>query len=292
LATPADARPSGGAPVAELASLSYTALAELRRCGYRFYLERVLGLEEHRASGRSRGGRDGLDARARGAIVHRLLESARFGAGSAPSAAEAAGAARELGLRASRRECEEMATLAGAATGEASAGGPGARLALAADVRREYPFAFSLSAGEPLFTGVIDVLAREPDGGVLVLDYKTDHVEANTQLAELVAREYDLQRLIYALAVLRTGAASVEIIHWFLQRPREWVSARHLAGERPQLEARLSEQLGRATERGYAVARNPHRGLCETCPGRGGLCSWSEAEVMRELAPGEAPGGA
>ena len=40
--------------LAEGGSLSYTALSELRRCGYRFYLERVLGLEEDRAAARAR----------------------------------------------------------------------------------------------------------------------------------------------------------------------------------------------------------------------------------------------
>ena len=266
----------------DVGSLSYTALAELRRCAYRFYLERVLGLEERRGGVRGRRARDGLDARARGAVVHRLLESARFGSPSAPTAGEAAAAARELGLQAGRRECEEMARLAGVVTREASAGGPAARLAAAAEVRREHPFAFSLAQGEPLFTGVIDVLAREPDGGALVVDYKTDRVPAEARLEQLVQRDYGLQRLIYALAVLRAGAPSVEIVHWFLERAQEWVSARYEASARARLEDQLAQELRRARERGYAVSENPHRALCETCPGRAGLCSYGDAETMRE----------
>jgi RecB family exonuclease len=175
-----------------------------------------------------------------------------------------------------------MARLAGVATSEASAGGPAARLAAAAEVRREHPFAFALAQGEPLFTGVIDVLAREPDGGALVVDYKTDRVPAEARLEQLVQRDYGLQRLIYALAVLRAGAPSVEIVHWFLERAQEWVSARYEAQARAQLEAQLAQELGRARERGYAVSENPHRALCETCPGRAGLCSYSDAETMRE----------
>jgi RecB family exonuclease len=177
--------------------------------------------------------------------------------------------------------------LAGAATegvgGPAAHASPTARVAAAEHVRREHPFAFSLGADGPLLTGVIDVLAREADGGTLVLDYKTDRVGAEEELAALVAREYDLQRLVYALAVLRAGASAVEIVHWFLERPAEPVVARYELAEREALEARLEEHLEDARARGFAVSDRPHRGLCETCPGRAALCSWSEAETLREL---------
>jgi hypothetical protein len=210
------------------------------------------------------------------------LESARFGESAAPSPEDAAAAARELGLRAARRECEEMARLAAAATCESPPGGPAARLAGADRLLREPPFAFALSPSEPLFTGVIDVLAQERDGGSLVVDYKTDRVRPEERLDELVDRDYSLQRLVYALAVLRAGAPAVEIVHWFLERPHEWVSARYDGAAREQLEAELEGELRRARARGYAVSENPHRALCETCPGRGGLCSYSDAEAMRE----------
>ena len=32
----------------------------------------------------------------------------------------------------------------------------------------------------------------------------------------------------------------------------------------------------------FAVSPRPHRGLCLTCPGRAGLCSWEESETLRE----------
>ena len=149
-------------------------------------------------------------------------------------------------------------------------------------MRREHSFAFSLGASAPLLTGVIDVLARESSGELLVVDYKTDRVGDEEQLADLVEREYDLQRLIYALAVLRAGAPAAEIVHWFLQRPQEWVSARFEAADRAALEARLREEMTRSAARGYVVSEHPHRGLCETCPGRSGLCSWSDAETLRD----------
>jgi len=74
----------------------------------------------------------------------------------------------------------------------------------------------------------------------------------------------------------------VEILHWFLERPAEWVGARYAAAERLELEQQLATRVARARELAFAVSPRPHRGLCLTCPGRAGLCSWGEAETLRE----------
>ena len=58
-----------------------------------------------------------------------------------------------------------------------------------------------------------------------MVDYKSDRVGPDDDLEELVERDYAVQRLLYALAVLRAGAASVEVVHWFLERPQEPVAA-------------------------------------------------------------------
>ena len=263
-----------------ISALSYTSLSELERCGYRYYLERVLGLAEDRAAARAPAIGGGLEARARGTLVHRLMESLDFARPGAPSPEEVAAVARELGMSAGERECAEIAALIATASRSA----PAERVAKAASVRREHPFAFSLGPGEPLITGVIDLLADEPDGGQLVLDYKSDRVAPDADLGELVEREYAIQRLLYALAVLRQGAVAVEIVHWFLERPGEWVAARYTAAERLELEQRLAARLARARTRPFAVTQRPHRALCLTCPGRAGLCSWGEAETLREDA--------
>jgi ATP-dependent exoDNAse (exonuclease V) beta subunit len=269
-------------PPGPLATLSYTALAELERCGYRYYLERVLGLPENRAAARTQSSRAGMEARARGTLVHKLLESVDFARPSAPSWQEVARVGRELlGARMEQGECEEIAALVGAASGGALA----ERIAAAESVRSEHPFAFSSGPDEPLITGVIDLLAREADGGRLVVDYKSDRVGAEEDLEALIEREYGTQRLLYALAVLRDGAPRVEVVHWFLQRPREWVGARYTAEDRGELEGRLAGFVQRARTRTFSVSQSPHRGLCLTCPGRAGMCSWSDAETMSE-APG------
>jgi ATP-dependent helicase/nuclease subunit A len=270
-----------------IATLSYSSLSELERCGYRFYLERILGMREDRtaaATASARGGSGGsLEARARGTLVHRLLESLDFTRPSAPAPAKVAATARELGIRTGEGEREEITALIEGAIPSALL----ARVAAAMHVRREHPFAFSLGpgqAGGQLITGVIDLLATEVDGGLLLLDYKSDRVGADVDLEALLERDYAVQRLLYALAVLRDGATRVEVVHWFLQRPHEWVGARYTAADRGELEDRLEERLERARRDPFAVSPEPHRGLCLTCPGRAGLCSWGEEATLREDA--------
>ncbi len=237
----------------------------------------MLGLAEDRAAVRSDSAA-GLEARARGTLVHRLFESVDFAAADPITTEDVARNARELGLRVSVAESREIAALIDLARRSE----PAARVAHAAGLRREHPFAFSLADGEPLVTGVIDLLAREADGGMLVLDYKSDRVGSEDDLEALVERDYGLQRLIYALAVLRDGAPRVEIVHWFLERPGEPVLAGFTDTERPVLEDRLARRLSAARAGGFRVSESPHRALCLTCPGRGSLCSWGESETMRE----------
>ncbi len=259
-----------------MSSLSYTSLTELERCGYRYYLERVLALPEDRAQARAEAGR-GLEARARGTLVHRLMETLDFTAARGLSPEDVARSAGELGLRVGALERAELAELLTAALRAA----PARRIALAESVRREHPFAFALGPREPLITGVIDLLAVDADGTPVVLDYKSDRVAPDADLETLVAREYAIQRELYALTVLREGAEAVEIVHWFLERG-EWVTAAYRASELPALEGTLAERAQRASEQPFAVSAHPHRGLCLTCPGRGGLCSWEEELTLRE----------
>jgi ATP-dependent helicase/nuclease subunit A len=258
-------------------TLNYTALSEQERCGYRYYLERVLCLPAVAGEG---GG--GLGARARGVLVHRLLQAPDFSA-AAPAPGEVGRVARELGLTVSPGECSEVAALlAAASTTELAVRLHGG------GVRREHPFAFSLSPALPLVTGVLDALLVSP-AGTLVVDYKSDRVSPEEDLETLVLRLYGAQRLIYALAALRAGARSVEVVHWFLARPAEWVSATFSASEAPALEAELLERAARVRRAGFAVSPAPHRDLCLTCPGRATLCSWSSAQTLAAQPPTSAP---
>jgi ATP-dependent helicase/nuclease subunit A len=264
------------------APLSYSSLAELERCGYRYYLERVLRLPERRGG---RAADHAARARSRGTVIHALLEKVDFAHPQAPSSADVASAARALGLpialseRAVVRELLERALHSELAQ----------RIALGHDLRREHPFSISLGASEPLLVGVVDLLVHERHGSsdesLLIVDYKSDRMQAGDDPAQIAEREYGLQRLVYALAALSSGAERVQVAHWFLERPHEPALASFHAGEHGAMVASLLERLRLLREQGFAVTDVPHRGICLTCPGRGTLCSWDEARTSRQLSP-------
>ncbi len=77
-----------------------------------------------------------------------------------------------------------------------------------------------------------------------MLDYKTNSLAEGTP-DEIVEHDYNLQRLVYALACFRAGAEQVEVVYHFLERPDAVVSTsftrerhpraggRALRGDRP-----------------------------------------------------------
>lgn len=262
-------------------AMSYTSLAELERCGYRYYLERVLGLAETRIAARSGQDYGGIEARERGTIVHALLESIDFTRPQPPSARDVGSVARRIGVSVGAGEREEIAALIAAAlTAE-----PARRLRTARRARREHPFTFSLGPahpGEPLVTGVLDLIVEQQDGSSLIVDYKSDRLSGGEDLELLVRRDYGFQRLLYALAAIEDGMREVEVAHWFLELPGEWVTARFAADEQHRLREQLLAHVERLRTKGFVVTDAPHRGICLTCPGRGGLCSWGETRTMSE----------
>lgn len=260
------------------ATVSYSSLVELERCGYRYYLERVLGMGERAAaSGQTDGG---LEARTRGVIVHALLERTDFAHPRPPTGADVADIARQIRTRVSSSEREAIAALVAGALATPLA----RRIAGGRNARREHPFTFSIGVERPLVTGVLDLLVREQDGSVLIVDYKSDRVHVEEDLEALVQGEYGLQRLLYALATIEAGAERVHVAHWFLERAGEPVLASFEAEQGPALRMQLLERMRMLQDRGFAVAEVPHRGMCATCPGRGTLCSWGESHTSRELS--------
>ncbi|HEY2258677.1 MAG TPA: UvrD-helicase domain-containing protein, partial [Solirubrobacteraceae bacterium] len=245
--------PAVGTPVS---SLSYSSLGEYARCGYRFYAERVLGLppvaetaaggaavaeggavagSEAAAGGGATPPAPGLAADARGILVHALLEGLDFRRPLVPSAPAIVAAAQRAGI--TPAPSPEDTVEVGALIEAFAAGELRARLARARDLRREERFAFVLGGGL-LMTGAIDVLAQEPEGRMLVVDYKSDRLRGEAPAA-IVRRSYATQRLIYALAALRAGATAVEVIHCFLERPDEPVTATFAGSDLERLEGEL-----------------------------------------------------
>jgi hypothetical protein len=148
-------------------------------------------------------------------------------------------------------------------------------------VRREHTFSFPF--GQTMLTGVVDVLAWEDDGTVLVVDYKTDRLRPGETPHDVVDRDYDVQRLLYALAVLKSGAPGVEVAYAFLDRASDPVTATFTPQDVPRLEHEL-ETLAEGIHQGrFEVAGEPHIGLCAGCPGRKALCRWPEEMTAREL---------
>jgi ATP-dependent helicase/nuclease subunit A len=160
-----------------------------------------------------------------------------------------------------------------------------ARIRAARDVRNEQGFAFVLAG--VLLTGVFDAIATESDR-LLVVDYKSDALRGRSP-EQIVAEDYEVQRLIYGLAALRTGAARVEVVHLFLEdvgEPAAWV---YEAGQLGELEAALAARIAPVIAGEFAVTGLPHRGTCAGCPAAASLCPVPEALRTRTLAGSGAP---
>ena len=266
-------------------ALSYSSLAEYKRCGYRFYAERVLRLPATPGT-RAGAGSDlpagGLSATERGTLVHALLERLDFRRPAVVTEAAVAAAAARFGLSVAPGGTDAAQIIE--LVDRFAAGELCRRLGRATGVRREERFRFLLgSEAGILIGGVFDVIAREPGGLTLVVDYKTDRLEgADPQT--LADSAYGTQRLVYALAALRAGAESVEVVHTFLELPQRPAVAHFSREQAPALEAKLSALAGGVLRGEFTVTETPHRGVCDGCPAEGGLCSWPLEMTRREAA--------
>jgi ATP-dependent helicase/nuclease subunit A len=261
--------------------LSYSGLEAYRRCGYRFYLERALRLAPvERPSGHEPIPEPGLPGLLRGTLVHALLEGLDFRRPRVPSEDEVANLIERHGEPVRPEDVADLREM----VERVAASDLRERIASARRVRTELPFAFTLrpsgAGGRSLLVnGVVDVLAGE-DGGTLVVDWKSDPLEDREPQA-LVAEAYSTQRLIYALAGLRSGAERVEVAHCFLERPDEPALAGFTAADAERLESRLLELARGVVESRFEPAAEPHYGLCADCPGRAALCSWGPEQTLR-----------
>jgi ATP-dependent exoDNAse (exonuclease V) beta subunit len=269
-------------PPPAVRSLSYSALEQWNRCGYRFYLQRVLGLPQEedrgeRAAPAVRTDTGTLDALTRGSIVHDALERTER-RDDARAAGELAAAAVRRGIELGEHELADLVRLVAAYHDSPLA----ARVARAEAVHREHGFVFPL--GTALVTGFVDVLAFEADGHALVVDYKSHRPEElGGDLAALVERDYGVQQRVYALAALSGGATSVEVAFAFLEKPADPVTTLYDRTDADRLTAELEELAEGALNGRFEVAAEPHIGLCAGCPGRSALCVHDETLTGREL---------
>ncbi|HEY8001077.1 MAG TPA: UvrD-helicase domain-containing protein [Solirubrobacterales bacterium] len=255
--------------------LSYSALSQYEGCGYRFYVERVLGAREALAASDDDAAEEppdpptelvepGVDrglALGIGNAVHAALEwSARHG-WEQPSgerfgellAREGLAGQTEALARAQRLvggwlESDLRASLA------------------AAPARAEVPFVLDL--GSTVARGQIDLLVADGDGVPTVIDYKTDALDGRT--AEDLGARYEVQRQVYALAA--GGGSGARTVHVFLEAPGDPVieefDPERLAAARESLEAMVE----RMRDGVFEVTEEPFPALCFGCPAAARLC--------------------
>jgi ATP-dependent helicase/nuclease subunit A len=261
--------------------LSYSGLEAYRSCGYRFYLQRALGLGRVEPPLAVPAGEPmperGLSALLRGTVVHGLLEGLDFANPVVPSDADVAAAIGLHGIEALPAEVADVRDmverLAGSELRE--------RIAGARRVRAELPFAFTLDVGNRslLFNGVVDVHADE-GARTLVVDWKSDAL-GELDPETLTAQSYSTQRLVYALAALKAGAERVEVVHCYLERPDEPAVAQYGAADMERLEQELLALARGIVEGRFEPSPEPHFALCADCPGRAALCVHDSALTTR-----------
>ncbi len=270
-----------------VARLSYSSLESYRRCGYRFYLERALRLPStETVVPEAAEPVDALAPLLRGSLVHQLLERLDMRRGPLPTQRDVEALIEQHGQPVRDADVADLRDMVGRFWDSELR----ARLAAARRVRAELPFCFTLEPSHAggrslLVNGFVDVYALEDDR-TLIVDYKSDRLEPDARPAEMAERDYATQRLVYALAALREGAARVEVVHQFLELPGEPASVVWDAADAADLELRLLELAGGVVDSRFLPSDDPHLELCAGCPGQPALCSWPPE---RTLAPASQP---
>ena len=247
-------------PLHRARRLSFTALSLFERCSYRYYAERVAGMRE-RDAGAGVPGLEGLGATELGSAVHALLERLDLAAPAVPD--DLAERVRAEWPAATEDNIARIREHVAAYCGSDLA----ARVALLQGVAPERHFTFLHD--DVLLHGFLDVF--HSDGTrALVVDYKTNLLE-EAQPAAVVESDYRLQRLVYALACLRTGVEQAEVVYQFLERPGEPVSRVFARAEIPELEAELSAAIERIQAGDFRPT--PSESACTGCPALDLVCA-------------------
>jgi hypothetical protein len=245
-------------PLHRVRRLSYSALALFERCSYRYYAERVAGMRPEDAHG-TVPGQAGLAATEIGDAVHRLLETVDLAGPAVPDLEPV----RAWYPAVSDEELERIRGFVESYCGSELAG----RIASLEGALPERPFAFEHDG--VLLHGRLDVLWS--DGRrALVLDYKTNTLAEGTP-EEIVAADYRLQQLVYALACFRAGAGEVEVVYHFLERQDAVVSTTFGRDDVAGLEAELSAAIARIDEGDFRPT--PSEFTCAGCPALDRVCA-------------------
>ncbi len=245
-------------PAHHPARLSYSAISLFERCSYRYYAERVVGMQ---AVPWTTGEQTGLHPTEIGDAAHRLLEQVDLARPQPPETlAETVHAWYPAVSEAELQRIE-------AHVNSYCTSSLAHRVAELQGARAERPFAFVLDG--VLLNGRLDVLWRD-EHRALVVDYKTN-VLGGRSPAEVVEAEYRTQRLVYALACFRAGVGEVEVAYQFLEAPDEVVSATFTRAEAAVLEQELAEAIARIRVGDFRPAPSPF--ACAGCPALDRVCA-------------------
>jgi hypothetical protein len=255
-------------PPASVTRLSYSAISLFDRCGYRYFAERIAGMqpapwEPRDATENGDSPLGGLHPTEIGDAVHRLLELVDLRSPETPEPSVVKDLVRAWYPGVSEEELTRIGELVAGYTGSALA----ARIAGLHGVRPERPFAFELDG--VLVNGRLDVLWIDGQRA-LVLDYKTNALLGRDP-AEVVEEEYLTQQVVYAIACLRAGAREVEVVYHFLEDPDAVVSKVYTAADAAQLEAGLSGSIARI--RAGEFRPTPSAFACSGCPALDVVCA-------------------
>jgi ATP-dependent exoDNAse (exonuclease V) beta subunit len=235
------------APPVPLRRLSYSALSLYRRCGYRYFAQRVLGLPEPERAAVDGGGLDPLEL---GDAVHLELERAD-------------GRWRDRYPHASPENEERIGGFVAAWSASPLRG----RVDEVTDARHEVGFAFEVDG--VLLRGRFDLYGHLGDGTVLIVDFKTNRLGERTA-QDVMDGAYAEQVKTYALAALRSGAPAAEIAYAFLEDAEAVAVRRFSAADVPELEAELHTAIDAIRAGRFTARPGPH---CQECPALDLLCA-------------------
>jgi ATP-dependent exoDNAse (exonuclease V) beta subunit len=252
--------------------VSFSALAAYRHCPRRYYLERAVGLElraGHAAPAAEPAG-DGEEAPASpedllldeqersvgqnvGLLVHALLERSRERLPE-PELAEMA----DLWLQQTGTQLSEADRLRALRLASAFWDSPVAVAAADAAAKREAPFLFGCD--DILVSGVMD-LVLPGERLWQIVDYKTNALAGRSP--QEIASTYELQGIVYCLAALKCGAASVRMDFVFLEMPDSPVTIRYDASDETCLQTRLHEALSGLRSGRFEPSFGEHCARCD-----------------------------
>jgi ATP-dependent exoDNAse (exonuclease V) beta subunit len=277
------ARPMRPAPTGHL---SYSALADYAGCGYRFYVERVLGLAAPLAAGDGEPSDPAelepeldeqvdpaLGPRRRslaiGNCVHGALESSARNRWARPPDDEIDAILAREGIADDAEARDRVETLLDNWLGSQLRRELHER---GARTRPEVPFVLGL--GGAIVRGKIDLLA-ETDAGATVVDYKTDALRGvdPTELAD----RYRTQRDLYAVAIGRARATRsdgpIRAAYCFLEAPERTVIEEYDQAAIESASERLELLVAGIRAGEFPRTENPHASLCYGCPAAARLCA-------------------